>query len=236
MKLVAAAALAAALLALAALAGVGRPEAARGEAPPPPKNVVTVTGTGSVETVPDRAELSLGVRTHARTARDAAERNAERMRRVLDALRDVGLDGKDIQTQEISLSPRFERGRGIVGYTAANTVSAGSEIDELAAALDAALGAGATQTYGFTLTRSDRDDLYRDALADAVADARAKAEALAEAGGFDVAEVVQVEESHVDGVMRSTYGDAALEAQAAAPVEPGREEVRASVAVSFAIR
>jgi uncharacterized protein len=236
MKLVAALALAAAALVTVALSGVGRPDAARGEAAPQQRtDVVTVTGTGKIETVPDRAEASFGVVTRAETAEQAVNDNAERMRRVIDALREAGVAEKDIRTQELALNPRFEKDRGIVGYEAANTVVASSALETLGAALDAAVAAGANRSYGLTLARSDRDDLYRDALADAVEDARAKAEALAEAGGFDVGDVVRMEEG---GASMPMYDSGVRElAQASrTPLMAGTQEIEATMSVSFAIR
>ena len=236
MKLVAALALAAAALVAVALSGVGRPDAARGEAAPEPRrDVVTVTGVGKIETVPDRAEASFGVVTRAETAEDAVKANAEKMNRVIEALRDAGVAEKDIRTQELALSPRFEKERGIVGYEASNTVIGSSTLETLGAALDAAVAAGANRSYGITLARSDRDDLYRDALAAAVDDARAKAAALAEASGFDVGDIVRIEEG---GASMPMYDTAVrgLAQEATAPLMPGTQEIQASVSVSFAIR
>jgi uncharacterized protein len=236
MKLVAVLALAAAALVAVALSGVGRPDAARGEAAPQPRtDVVTVTGVGKIETVPDRAEASFGVVTRAETAEAAVKENAEKMNRVIDALRDAGIAEKDIRTQELALNPRFERNRGIVGYEASNTVVGSSTLETLGAALDAAVAAGANRSYGITLARSDRDDLYRDALAAAVDDARAKAAALADASGFGVGDIVRVEEGGASMPMYDTaVRDFAQEAST--PLMPGTQEIQASVAVSFAIR
>src|SRR5436309_2012331 len=57
---------AAALLAVAALAGVARPEEARGELATP--DTVTTTGHGIVTVVPDRATITAGVHTQAASA------------------------------------------------------------------------------------------------------------------------------------------------------------------------
>ena len=238
MKLVAATALAAAALVTIALSGVGRPDAARGEAAPQVRTeVVTVTGTGKVDTVPDRAEASFGVVTRAETAEQAVSDNADKMNRVIDALRDAGVAEKDIRTQELALNPRFDKDQGIVGYEAANTVVASSTLETLGAALDAAVAAGANRSHGLTLARSDRDDLYRDALAVAVDDARAKAKAVADAGGFDVGDVVRVEESGAAVPMPyETAIGAATALDQRAPLMPGTQEIQATVSVSFAIR
>ena len=220
------------LFGAAAVVGVARPDEARSQRQDAGRNVVAVTGVGRIDTVPDRAQLTIGVATQATTAKDAVDENAARMREVVAALRQAGIDEDDVQTQELSLAPRSRRGGGIVGYTATNSVAAESSVEELAGALDAALAAGATRTYGLSLARSDQAELYRRALADAVDDARAKAEALAEAGEFDLGEVVRVEEAE------SVYAPErlAFDAMAArAPIEPGTSRIEARATVTFAL-
>src|SRR5437588_541091 len=60
---------AAAVLAVAALAGVGRPEAARSEVATP--DTVTTLGHGVVTVAPDEATVSAGVHTQAASASEA---------------------------------------------------------------------------------------------------------------------------------------------------------------------
>ena len=111
---------AAAVLALAALAGVlGRPEGA-GAADPETDRTVTVTGVGAVRSTPDRAQLSFGVESHAPTAKAALAANATAMRRVLDALREAGV-GKP-QTENVSVAPRWSDQGRVDGFVSTNTV------------------------------------------------------------------------------------------------------------------
>ena len=82
------------VLAVAALAGVLRPEGAQAVDPVATGDTVTVTGTGSVTAVPDRAVVSAGVESRAPTARAALAANAAAMRKVLDALQARGGAGR----------------------------------------------------------------------------------------------------------------------------------------------
>ncbi len=236
MKLVVVAVLAAAAFVTVALSGVGRPDAARGEdAPQVQRNdTVTVNGTGKIESVPDRAEASFGVVTRAETAQQAAKENAERMRRVIDALRDAGVADKDIRTQELALMPHYDKdAQGITGYEASNTVVASSRLEKVGAALDAAVAAGANRSYGLTLARSDRDELYRKALAAAFDDARAKAEAIAAKAGVTLGAPVAVVEGGGGGPI--AYGESAAALDRAVPIEAGSQQIQAFLTVTFAI-
>src|SRR3954453_17082412 len=94
------------LAAIAALSGVGRPEAANGSAPN--ARSVTVSGSGDVEAVPDRAGLSVGVSSDASTAGAALAANAAKAARVLEALRSAGVAKQDLQTQDVTVSPRWD--------------------------------------------------------------------------------------------------------------------------------
>jgi hypothetical protein len=218
-------------LAAAAVAGVGRPDAARGEVTPR-HDVVTTSGRGVVTTVPDVATVAVGVRSEASTAGAALEQTSAQVTRVIAALRQAG--GERLQTQQVSLYPQNDDKGTTTGFVAQNTVTARSSIATSGRLVDAAVAAGANTVDGPSLERSDRDALYRDALKKALADAKAKAEALAEAGGFAVGRVTDVTEQQAAGEP-VPMASAAAAKDAATPVEPGTQDVVAQVSVSFEI-
>lgn len=233
MKLVRILALAALALAVGALAGVGRPEAARSAEEVPPTGL-TVTGTGSVRTVPDRASFFFGVETQAATARAALTANSAAAKKVVDAIRAAGVAAADLQTSQVSLSPRTnENGTDIVGYTASTSVTATiRELARVGAVVDAAVDAGANTFSGPALTRGDTDALYRQALRAAYADARVKAEALAAASGRTLGAVTAIVESTQGAVPMPLARDAA---QSSVEITPGTQSIDASVTVTFVL-
>lgn len=236
MKLTHLAVLAALGLAAAALIGVGRPEPARSE--DDASRHVTVTGTGTVESVPDVASFSFGVESRGSTAKEALAANASELRRVIEALRVHGVSSKDIRTEQVSLMPQLDdNGRTVVGYAASNSVRA--EIDDLGdagAVVDAAVGAGANQVYGPALSREDQTELYAKALQRAVAEAREKAEALAGASDASVGRVLTIDETGAAGPPVPYYAERATGAAlATTPIEPGTERIQAQVRVTFAL-
>jgi uncharacterized protein len=220
-------------LVVAALAGVGRPEAARGDTGTP--DTVTTVGHGVVTVAPDRATVSAGVHTQAATAAAALAENARRMNAVVAALKAAA--GEDLQTQEVSLYPQSDDKGTVTGYVADDSVSAGIAIAKAGALVDAAVAAGANTVNGPSLSVSDEDARYREALGKAVSDARAKAQALADAGGFGVGPVsVVAEQSDTPQPVweRAAVGAAAKDAPT--PVEAGSQEITADVTVTFHIR
>ena len=238
MKLVHIVALAALALVVGALAGVGRPEAARSQAPEQEEPLVglTVTGTGSVRTVPDRASFSFGVQTEGATARAALTANTTAANRVVASLRGAGVAAADLQTSQVSLSPRSnEMGTDIVGYTAFTTVTATiRELGRVGAIVDTAVDAGANTLSGPSLTRGDTDALYRQALRAAYTDARAKAETLAAASGRTLGRVTAIVEG-AQGSVPVPLAAAQDAARSSVEIAPGTQSIDASVSVTFAL-
>jgi uncharacterized protein YggE len=230
--------LAGGLLGAAAIAGVAQPHLGRAAAPvtttTAATRTITVTGDGSVTVVPDRAGFDFTVDTKAQTAKAALAQNADAAAAVAAAVKGAGVDGKDIQTSQVSLSPQTnENGTQILGYSAETTVSVTSTIAKAGSIVDAAVGAGVDGVSGPSLTLSDQDAQYRDALKLAVADARTKAQALAEAGGVSLGDVQSIDEG-------STPSPVVWEQKAAAPsagdvqIEPGTQTVDATVTITYA--
>src|SRR3546814_1968239 len=87
---------------------------------------------------PDNA----GVVTQARTATEAIAQNAQRMERVIAALKRAGIAERDIQTSSISLHPEYRYVENqapiLTGYRASNEVTVRfRDIAETGAILDA---------------------------------------------------------------------------------------------------
>jgi uncharacterized protein YggE len=233
MKMATIAALVASLAAVIALAGVGRPTAAHGTAAAPSVRTITVSGSGTARAAPDEAVFSFGVESNGATAQAALAGNAEQMRRVIAALRRAGVARADLRTENISVHPRHAESGVLEGFTASGSVSATlRRVARAGAAVDAAVKAGANQTFGPQFERSDQAELYQRALRSAFTEARQKARTLAREAGADLGGVRRVEEN--GPAPRPYPGMYALET-AKTPVEPGTQEVQASVTVTFVL-
>jgi uncharacterized protein len=232
MRLARIAVLVAAIAAIAAFIGVGLPEGAKGSADQP-GHTITVNGSGTSSTVPDEAQFCFDVEDHADTAEAASAANAAAMRDVIDALRKAGVADKDMQTVQVSVSPVYnDAGSKVVGYVATNSVCATTSVTDAGSVADAALQAGADRVDGPNLTKADSDKLYDDALRAAVADARSRADVLADAAGVEVGEVVSIQEGS-EPSYPIAYDLAAT--SPAAPIQPGTQDIEATVTVSYAI-
>lgn len=236
MRLIRIAAVALLVLAAAAIAGVGRPDAVQSAEPEPSDpRTVTVSGTATVTAVPDEATFTFGVEGRGDTASAALAQSSAAIDRVVAAVKRAGVDGDDIQTQQVSVYPVTSMdGRHIEGFAANSSVTVLiSNLDRAGPLLDAAVEAGANTVYGPSLDRSDREELVKQALADAVADARAKGEALAEAAGGSLGQVLSVTETGAASPPIPYADRLAATETADASIEPGTQEFQATVTVMF---
>src|SRR5919199_1438493 len=151
MKIARIVALAALVLGAAALVGVGRPDGAHGKASPSSRTI-PVTATGTVEQVPDRAQLGFAVVTRADTAKQALEANSADTRRMVDALERAGIDAKSIQTQDVSLyqDALKDAVRAARAKAAAIAQAAGAEVGTVTNVVESG---GAPQPYAYQAAR-----------------------------------------------------------------------------------
>src|SRR5262245_48564600 len=219
------------LLAASALSGIAQPPFGR-SATTAPSKTITVTGNGSVTTVPDTATFSFTVDTRAKTATAALAQNSTETAAVIAAVKAQGIGSDDIQTSQVSLSPQSsDDGTSIVGYVASNTITVKSDLAHSGKLVDAAVGAGANGVGGPSLSRSDQAALYRDALKKAVEDAKLKAESLADAAGLKLGAVQSVSEGATSSPPVPFAASKA--ADAGVPIEPGTQEIDATATVTY---
>jgi uncharacterized protein len=226
--------LTAAGLAVVALAGaVGLPDLAVAQDAPAAPDSITVGGVGSVDSVPNEAEMSFGTETRLPTARAAVAANADATRQIINALRQSG--GRELATQWVSVYPYTDESGRVSGFVASNTVSAVSDVEDAPALIDAAAEAGANQINGPGLSSSNAKALYRQALGKAVDDARLSAEVLAKAAGRSLGPIIAIVEA---GTVQPgpLYRAAAQATDSSTPIVPGEQETSATVSVTFSLR
>lgn len=222
-----------AIAAVAAALAAGGADAATTQSPQS-ADTVTVNGTGTATGVPDQASFDFTVQTKGKTASAALAQNGTVTQAVISAVEGAGVPEADVQTQEVSLDPiTSSNGTTIVGYTASNTITASKlAIGKSGAVVDAAVGAGATDVSGPSLDISSQDALYANALKAAVAQARSKAQVLAGATGHSLGDAVTI----VEGSTSTPVPFGAVSAKPGnTPVQPGTQQIQATVTVTYAL-
>lgn len=227
------------LLVLAGLLGLVAPAVA-GEAAPAP--LITVTGLARQELVPDQARVSLGVRSLAAEAPEAARQNAAAMQALLEAIKPLLRPEDQLQTQTYRLIPQREWDQDArrwreVGFQAENRVQVTTRRPALLGELlQAASQAGANLIEGPHWGLTDPEQARRQVQVLALADARAQAETLAQAAGrrLGPARTINANPAELPApMMLRTVASQETATNSAPPLEPGRISLSASVTVSF---
>lgn len=238
------AAVVAALLVTAGIAGALTTGQAPGQAQVQNQNsmsdTVTVSGSGQVQAEADRAVVRVAVLATGDdigTVRNQLSDNASSMR---DALRSSGIDDGQIRTNYYDISsqeryggPREEEPKYRAIHSFTITVE---DPGEVGAVIDTAVSNGASEVDGveFTLSAEKREQLREDALEAAMDNARSEASTVAGAEDLRVSGVDRISTTDFD---RSPYSveRAALAAGdgGGTSIDSGPVTVSASVTVVY---
>jgi uncharacterized protein YggE len=217
---------------LLALGGCGTTSSGSGSA----TDTVTAIGTGTGSAAPDTAQLSLGVTFTAKDRTAAQDGASKKAAAIIAAVKAAGLDAKDIQTGQISLTQLFDKtGRTVTGYSAYQSIDVKTKlIDKVGAIVAAATGAGATNVSGPQFSLADTNAARIDAIDKAMADAKSRATAMAEAAGRKLGRVISVKELDANQVVPLAGAfDSAKGTGPVPPVEPGLVEAQTQLTVVF---
>jgi uncharacterized protein YggE len=200
---------------------------------------ITVTGTGTVQVVPDLANIDLGVTSQGDSAAAALDGNNAAMAAVMAQLAQAGIAARDLQTSNLQLLPNWVQADGvqnpqIMGYTATNMLTA--QVRDLAVlgnVLDAAVQDGANTLQGVTFAQSDPKPAEAQARAAAVQDARSRASEIAAAAGVGLGRIISISEGGSYAppapMMRMAMADGGV------PVAGGEIALSAQVTIVFEI-
>ncbi len=92
-----------------------------------PVRTISVNGTGQVTLNPDIARIFIGVQSQSENVADALTENNDKAQAVASALRELGIEDKDIQTSSFTIVPQQQYGENgqVTGtiYVVNNTVN-----------------------------------------------------------------------------------------------------------------
>jgi len=140
---------------------------------------INVSGEGETAVAPDMAILSLTVLQQAETAEAALTANNAAMRNVVGALRERGVEEKDIQTSQFQIFPRHEQTDAkdgnsdpgkIVGYQVSNALTVRvRDLSKLGALLDQSVKLGVNEGGQISFTNDNPEAALTEARKKAVA-------------------------------------------------------------------
>lgn len=213
------------------------------------KGLISVTGIGTVNAAPDMATINLTVLREAPTSREALSANNTAMNDVLSAMKEFGIEDKDLQTSNFSIHPRYvypknnndqQQPPKIVAYQVSNSLAV--RIRDLAGVgeiLDRSVSLGVNQGGSIMFSNSNPEPLQMQARASAMKNALEKAKILTEAAGVEVGSIRQINEQsnspYPQPIMRGQMAKMSMAESDAVPVAGGENSYRISVNVTFEI-
>ncbi len=207
---------------------------------------VSATATGTASVTPDTLTMTLGVNTHSATAKGALESNNVLTDRLLSVLRRAGVAGSGLQTTGLSIFPNYVKNGKVSGYNVSNTVTATvTKLSSAGATIDSAanqVGNGIQfDNLSFSISNDSTPALA--ARTQAVKMAESRAQAMASAAGVTLGPICSIsDQGSYDPIFAgnsgafSASGGAGVPTKAVpVPVEPGSQQVVATVTVSYEV-
>lgn len=203
---------------------------------------LTVEGGANVTLAADYATLVVGAQTKSDSVSAAQKENAERMGRVLEAIKAFGIADEDASTQSFDVYSYEEGNYGETQrtvYVMTNTLSVTvRDIGKVGALLDTVMNAGANVLNALSFDSTARNDAYQKALGRAVEDAMEKAKVLSAAADVQLGDILSVQsgETYAAVGLRNTYAYEAGGVSKDTAINGGDISVGATVTITYAIQ
>lgn len=207
-----------------------------------PTFTMSVEGKGQITVKPDQAKLTLGVVTENLNVQIAQQENASTSNRVIDALKQMGIEESNIRTTVYSVYPRYDyiEGKSILkGYEVEHLFEViVKDLSTVGVVYDVAIKNGANRSGGIQFLVANPDIHYREALKRAVHNAQEKAEDLAETIGARIGKIpIKItEQSEPQERVYPTFSTqvASATTKEAPPIQTGDFTIHARVKVIYA--
>jgi uncharacterized protein YggE len=209
---------------------------------PPAVRTLTSSGIGEVYLVPDVAFIYVGVRAEAEDVSTALNENNTQANAVAQALKDQGVEAKDIQTTSFNVYPMQDYGMdGTISrsyYVVENTVYITvRDLSKLGTLLDAVVKSGANTINSISFDVQDKETAKAEARDLAIANAVAEAESIANASGVKLGELQYVS-AYVNDVPYSMYDakGGSMSPAVNVPISAGQLVISASASLTYEIK
>jgi uncharacterized protein YggE len=225
------------------------------------QNQITVSGEGKVYAKPDVALVSLGVTTTAKTVAEATKNNTDKMNSVIQAIKDLKIDEKDIQTTNYSLTPVYENynvpssistgvssmmypirsGTTLTGYKLEQNVQVKiRDFAKISDVLSQGTAKGANLVGDLQFTIDNPEQFRQQARAKAIAQAKANAKNLAKESGISLGKIINVYEGYSPSPImynsaKAMGGGVAQDSVVAPTIQPGQQEIDVTINLTYKV-
>jgi Uncharacterized conserved protein len=208
-------------------------------------NQITVSGEGKVYAKPDVAIVSFGAKTTGLTVAAVTKTNTDIMNVIIAAVKDQGVDEKDIQTTNYNLAPQYnytqKYGQIFQGYSLEQDVQVKiRDFTKIGDVLSQATAKGANLVGNLQFTIDNPEQFKEQARAKAITQAKANAQNLAKESGLGLGKLINVYEGYnATPVMYNSakaMGGAAVDVASVPTVQPGQQEIDVTINLTYQVR
>lgn len=227
-----------------------------------PQSTITVTGQGEAYAIPDIATFDFTVTEVGDTVQQAQEKLDQKINKSLAAVRESGVEDKDIKTTNYNVYPKYEWNQApcplsangivrpcppgknvLVGYEVSETITVKVRDTKKAADLVTKVGAAdVSNISGLQFTVDDREKYMAQAREDAINEAKAKAKVLAKELGVGLGKILYYNDNsgpqpyYASGMGGSDAVMAAAPMVAKAELPTGESKITSSVSITYEIK
>ncbi|MBP9762198.1 SIMPL domain-containing protein [Patescibacteria group bacterium] len=207
------------------------------------RDTFTIEGEGKVSGTPTLAEISFGLLSEGTDVAKIQQENTRKVNAMIDAVKALNVQEKDIQTSQYSINPKYDYKDGtskVSGYQVSQNISVKvRDLSKIGDLLTRVGQLGGNQVNGPTFTIDDPSSLNQEARLEALQDARKKAKALSGVLGVKIGRVVTFSETSNNPspmpVMYRTLEVASDTAQSMPSIQTGSLDVMSHVSVTFEV-
>jgi len=171
------------------------------------KNTIVISDVGEVSAVPDLAMVSLTVTNEAERVEEAIAENADKMNTVIEEIKKLGIEEKDLKTTSFNIYPRYEYIKDRFGYTTGKRTLAGYEItqvlevkirdiEKVGTVIEKGTSVGINDVSNLRFTIDDQEELKKQARALAIEKAKQKAQNLTAQLGVKLGRITSFSENY----------------------------------------
>lgn len=208
------------------------------------ERTMVIDAQGKVTIKPDIAVTTMGMVAEAPTVAEAQKKNTDVMNKLIEKLKGLGIEAKDIQTVNYNVYPQYDYtqtdGQKLKGYQVSQNVTVKiRNLDNANKVLALAGEVGANNVSGLSFTVDDREVFKNQALEQALQKVHQKALIRSRALGVQLVGVMSYNE--YEGDQPTGYGGPMVKAMdsmagAVPSVESGSTEITMNVTVTYEIR
>ena len=206
---------------------------------------INVSGQGKVFAKPDIGQVDLSVVTQADTVVKAVAENNDKINKINQAMKELGIKEDDLKTAAYNINPNYQYTSGksvIIGYEISQTLQVKiRDLSKTGQILEKSAGLGANQVGSLVFTIDDSSKIKDEARKKAIDEAKIKAKELENSLGIKLGRIIGLNEYAVDQAGQVSYGIGGAEGKGGGGVpvpaiQPGQNEIVINVDLTYEIK